>query len=466
MTFVYSLKLQTTKPQVKELERRFKMVNDIYYATLREILKRDSKRKKDPRYKRAYQFPKGKERNAILNELRKEYDVYGKYSFGKFANNYRNARNYSTFIPSDCASNLGQRAWLAYTNATFADTRSSIKFDKQIQSFEGAKNSGLAFRRNVVTLGTQHNQLVLKPKFRNTQYEKDVFENRLKFCRIYRKIENKKPSFYVHFVFEGQPPARFNQQMMGKVGIDIGVSTVAVVSNSLVLIRDLYRPTKEELDQVAAYDRQLFRLRKLSNPNNFEGNGRYKSGRFEWVKSNRYIKIKNEAYEYSRKLAVRRKLAHRTLANQILQLGDQFVVEDMDFSKLSRKCSADNKISFSKSISRSAPGELIRYVQYKANYIGKQFIVANTFQIKASQLDHSTGQYKRSALSERSKMIDGNHVQRDLYSAFLLSHVNDVGNKVDLDMCNEHFEAFMKLHNQEMKTVTSTNLTIASHLWT
>ena len=108
-------------------------------------------------YKRAYKFPKGKERNAILNDLRKEYDVYGKYSFGKFANNYRNARNYSTFIPSDCASNLGQRAWLAYTNATFADTKSSIKFDKQIQSFEGAKNSGLAFRRNVVTIGTQRN---------------------------------------------------------------------------------------------------------------------------------------------------------------------------------------------------------------------------------------------------------------------------------------------------------------------
>lgn len=465
VTFVYSLKLQTTKPQVKELERRFKMVNDIYYTTLREILKRDTKRKKDPRYKRAYQFPKGKERNAILNELRKEYDVYGKYSFGKFANNYRNARNYSTFIPSDCASNLGQRAWLAYTNATFADTKSSIKFDKQIQSFEGAKNSGLAFRRNVVTIGTQQNQLVLKPKFRNTQYEKEVFENRLKFCRLYRKIENKKPSFYVHFVFNGQPPQRFNHQVKGKVGIDIGVSTVAIASESLVLIRDLHKPTKEELDQVKDYDRQLFRLRKLSNPDNFEENGRYKTGRFEWVKSNKYLKIKNEAFEFSRKLAARRKLAHRTLANQILQLGDKFVVEDMDFSRLSRKCSSENKISFSKSISRAAPGELIRCIQYKANYIGKQFIVANTFQIKASQLDHSTGQYKRSALSERSKMIDGNHVQRDLYSAFLLSHVNDVGNKVDLDMCNEHFEAFMKLHNQEMKTVTSTNLAIASHLW-
>ena len=65
MTFVYSLKLQTTKSQVKELERRFKMVNDIYYTTLKEILKRDAKRKRDPRYKQAYKLPKGKERNSI-----------------------------------------------------------------------------------------------------------------------------------------------------------------------------------------------------------------------------------------------------------------------------------------------------------------------------------------------------------------------------------------------------------------
>lgn len=466
MTFVYSLKLKTTKPQIKDLERRFKMVNDIYYSTLREILKRDAKRKKDPRYKQAYKLPKGKERNAILNELRKEYDVYGKYSFGKFANNYRNARNYSTFIPSDCASNLGQRAWLAYTNATFSDTKASIKLDKQIQSFEGAKNSGLAFRRNVVTLGTQQHQLTLTPRFRNTQYEKEVFEHQLKYCRIYRKIENKKPSFYVHFVFEGQPPTRIDNSLRGKVGIDIGVSTVAVASESLVIIRDLYKPTKDELDQIIEYDKQLFRLRKLSNPENFEESGRYKKGCRTWVKSNRYLKIKNEAFEFSRKIAARRKLAHRTLANQILQLGDQFVVEAMDFSKLSRKCSAENKLSFSKSISRAAPGELIRCIQYKVNYSGKQFIVANTFQIKASQLDHSTGQYTRSALSERSKMIDGNHVQRDLYSAFLLSHVNDVGSKVDLELCNEHFETFMKLHDNEMKTVSSTNVTIASHLWT
>ena len=254
--------------------------------------------------------------------------------------------------------------------------------------------------------------------------------------------------------------------MCGKVGIDIGVSTVAVASESLVLIRDLYKPTKEQLDQIIEYDKRLFRLRKLSNPENFEESGRYKKGCRDWVKSNRYLKIKNEAFEFSRKIAARRKLAHRTLANQILQLGDQFVVEDMDFSKLSRKCSVDNKISFSKSISRAAPGELIRCIQYKVNYSGKQFIVANTFQIKASQLDHSTGQYTRSALSERSKMIDGNHVQRDLYSAFLLSHVNDVGNKVDLEACNEHFETFMKLHDNEMKTVSSSNVTIASHLWT
>lgn len=465
MTFVYSLKLQTTKSQAKDLERRFKMVNDIYYATLKEILKRDAKRKRDPRYKQAYKLPKGKERNSILNDLRKEYDVYAKYSFGKFANNYRNARNYSTFIPSDCASNLGQRAWLAYQNSFFSDTKASIKFDKRIQSFEGSKNTGLSFRNRTVILGTKQNQLVMKPKFRNTQYEKEVFNNQLKFCRLYRKFENCKINYYVHLVFDGKPPVRFSHHIKGKVGIDIGVSTVAIASESLVLIRDLHKPTKEQLDQIAEYDKRLFRLRKLLNPNNFNKTGGYKAGCRSWVTSNKYEKLKIQACELSRKLSARRKLAHRTLANQILQLGDKFVAEEMNFSKLSRKCSIGNKLSFSKSISRAAPGDLIQCIKYKADYLNKTFIAANTYLIKASQLDHSTGRYTRSALSERSKMIDGNHVQRDLYSAFLLSHVNDAGNKVDLSMCNERFETFMKLHNNEMKTISSTNATIASHLW-
>lgn len=67
--FVYTVKLDANLSHHKELEKRFRMADDIYQKTLREILKRVRKQKKDPRYKQAYKLPKGQERNDILKEL-------------------------------------------------------------------------------------------------------------------------------------------------------------------------------------------------------------------------------------------------------------------------------------------------------------------------------------------------------------------------------------------------------------
>lgn len=45
--FVYTLKLDTNHTQHVYLEKRFRMASDIYQKTLREILKRVRKQKKD-----------------------------------------------------------------------------------------------------------------------------------------------------------------------------------------------------------------------------------------------------------------------------------------------------------------------------------------------------------------------------------------------------------------------------------
>lgn len=87
---------------------------------------------------------------------------------------------------------------------------------------------------------------------------------------------------------------------------------------------------------------------------------------------------------------------------------------------------------------------MIQQIKYKAEYAGKTFITASTATIKASQLDHSTGEYTKSKLSDRSKTIDNERVQRDLYSAFLLEHVLDDGKTVDLDACLVDFDKFLE----------------------
>ena len=61
--FVYTVKLDANLSHHKELEKRFRMADDIYQKTLREILKRVRKQKKDPRYKQSYKLP-----NTIYKE--------------------------------------------------------------------------------------------------------------------------------------------------------------------------------------------------------------------------------------------------------------------------------------------------------------------------------------------------------------------------------------------------------------
>lgn len=144
--FVYTLKLNTNRAHHEQLEKRFRMTDDIYQKTLRQILKRVRNQKKDPLYKKAYKLPKGAERNAILKELDQKYDLRGSFSFSKFANNYRNQRNYARYIPSDVAGKLGIRAWEAYSRVKFAKGAKRINLNQPLLSFEAKSDTGITIR--------------------------------------------------------------------------------------------------------------------------------------------------------------------------------------------------------------------------------------------------------------------------------------------------------------------------------
>jgi hypothetical protein len=159
------------------------MAQDIYRKSILEILKRESKQKKDPRnkkikdsYEKINSFkdqilnlnndletkPKSEQKTikdniksfnkeikeldkqikALYKELDTDYDLRGSFSFGKFANNYRNARNYSNYIPSDVAIKLGMRAWDAYEKVKFKKGAKQINKYPELMSFEAKSDSG------------------------------------------------------------------------------------------------------------------------------------------------------------------------------------------------------------------------------------------------------------------------------------------------------------------------------------
>lgn len=58
--FVYTVKLDANLSHHKELEKRFRMADDIYQKTLREILKRVRKQKKTHVINNPINYQKGK----------------------------------------------------------------------------------------------------------------------------------------------------------------------------------------------------------------------------------------------------------------------------------------------------------------------------------------------------------------------------------------------------------------------
>ena len=153
----YTLKLNPSVAQQRELEKRFRMATDIYCNTLFEIFKRVRKQKKDPLYKQAYKLPKGKERNAILKILDEKYGLMGWHSFYSFANNYRNARHYDLHIPSTSAAKLGRRAWDAYSKVKFGSSK-RVNIPKMIDSFERGSGDGLRIRNGQLVFRRYANQ--------------------------------------------------------------------------------------------------------------------------------------------------------------------------------------------------------------------------------------------------------------------------------------------------------------------
>lgn len=184
------------------------------------------------------------------------------------------------------------------------------------------------------------------------------------------------------------------------------------------------------------------------------------------VNSKRYSQTKHNYTEIKRKQAQQRLLSHKHLANKIVEQGNTIIVEQMSFKGLQARAKDTktneetgrirSKKRFGKTIAHRAPALLISQIKYKAEYAGNTFIEANTREIKASQLDHVTGLYTKVPLSTRTKEIGCELVQRDLYSAFLLQHVNLDGQTIDLQACDNDFAAFLRNQQLTMETLETT----------
>ena len=459
-SYVVQYELLTTTRDRKSLEKKFNSAKSIYNACLNECLKRLDRLKKNEEYSSLLKEKSIKKRNRKLKEIELSLN-YSEYDMHKYVKDIR--KLYSKHIGSLEAQKLATRSFQAVEKLHYhiAD-KVNFKNRYSDMSVENkSNNTGLRLKDNIVLW----NDLKLKIKEkRNDIYNIQSRNDKTKYIRILKRKIRRKTRYFVQVIKEGIPPKKRNY---GKesVGIDIGTSSVAIVSDSCVKLERLSN-TENEYKKLKRLDRKLERSKRINNPKNYNDDGTVKKGSKRWIYSNRYIKLKQKRKDLYRKLASKRKEYQEILANKIISLGVDIKVETMRFNALQKRAKEttinkkngkiNKKKRFGKYLINNSPSQLLTIIDRKLHYVGSYLKRIDTFEVKASQFNHKTKEFVKKKLSQRWNVIDNIKIQRDLYSAFLIQNVCDDLKSINVNLCNEKYDKFVNLHDIEINRLKET----------
>jgi putative transposase len=246
----------------------------------------------------------------------------------------------------------------------------------------------------------------------------------VKYVRLVRRRMGERNCFWVQLICEGtayhQPTHSLGE---GAVGLDLGPSTLAMVSKTAARLE----PFCADLDPQAAQirrdqrdQRHLDRQRRATNPDNYLPNGTVKKGRKgrrHWRESQRQRCTQARLANQQRRLAAHRKSLHGRLAHQIIRQGSTFMLEKVSYRAWQRR--------FGRSVQRRAPGLFVQILTRLAESAGGQVHSVPTRTTKLSQTCQC-GSVTKKPLSLRVHHCErcGVRMQRDLYSAYLIRFVD------------------------------------------
>ena len=287
----------------------------------------------------------------------------------------------------------------------------------------------------------------------------------ISFCELKRIMFKDGWHYYVNLYIRSDAPNKRNSLNICKEvqGMDLGVSTAAVVSDTNVILEELAPKSVEYEKRIKELQRKIDRSKRITNPNNYHPDGTIKKGCRKWFYSKNCLRNMRLLTVLIRKKAMSKEHAHYILANKILDNGIYIYTEAMIFyglqhrskKKTERQTKTTTVITkdgtkktikkfkrkkrFGHSLANRSPAKFSAILERKAKALGGFLKKVNTKSFKASQYRHDTDTYERLPLSQRSKIINGHKVQRDLYSAFLIRNTNIDLKSVNRTRCETQF---------------------------
>lgn len=461
-SYVLTLRLKTESFQEDILNKRFEISRKMYNACLNELYKRYRTMQQSKAFQKAKKMKKGKERNAIFRELNIQFGLT-EYAIHAFLTPMN--QRFKGNIDSQAGQKIGTRVFNAFQKMMFGEAK-KVYFKRygEMESVEGKSNkTGIRFVNNTLIWKGLSIPVIVR---KQDVYAHLALQDKVKYVRIKRAFLKGKYVYYAQLVLEGIPPQSYNSEGLkqqvgiGRVGIDIGTSTIAVCSEKQAMLKVLAPNVQTYEPVIQRIQRKMDRSKRATNPFKYNEDGTInRSNREKWVYSNRYVKLRNQYRELHRKNRMVRKQDHESLSNQLLLMGDTFFVEKMSFKGLQKRSNKTEKNKkgrfkkkkrFGRTLSNRAPSMLLSCLERKLEYNGLKLNKVNTTRVRASQYNHFDDTYTKKSLSKRWNDFGGILIQRDLYSSFLLMnmvHDKDL-DKIDRDLCFKTFDVFLKLHDE------------------
>jgi hypothetical protein len=476
--FVVKFPLNTEIWQQHILDRRFEYCREIYNSMVSKIKRILHYYQNFNEWKEIEQTSDFKQKNKLVQSFIKKYKLpfseYGLGSFSaKFASRYKKYGINSTileYISGNLWRSLEKYLYSKGNRIAYKenDTFNSYKTRLKAGSFNGIKYD---LTKSTLTININGKQgkngkymtipFVINPK---SEYEMMCFSpsNEIREIIIQREFIRGKWKYYVSFSIKGKKPTKNRILGKGQVGIDLGPSSVAIASNKKVYIDELGKGVTNIENELYKISRKMDRSRRQNNPLQFNEDGtirRYPKGeRPKWVNSNNYNKLKNTRKELYRKKSALLKLSHINLANEVLNYGDNFIVENNPIDSWAKKAKEttvnkkgkfNKKKRFGKSIQNHAPSMFIEILKNKVNSLGG---VLTKIDIKnaASQFDFTNGEKTKHKLNVRKiTLSNGKTHLRDTLAAFNLQHFK--GSNYDTEEMKQNYTNFCKLEKKEIE---------------
>lgn len=470
---VLTLPLITEPWQDRVIELRFSIVERFKNALIALELRRLKNLERTRAYKRLMkaisETKDEKQKKALFKERNKMLQQAGfsEFGFSKDTTDLGVHKHFAEHITANIVQRAGQDVWKSFEKFLFSSGR-KVHFHKR-GTLDSVANKyardGMMIDGDILTWkgGRSENCITLKLKIRRPKnaYEREMMQKEIRNMRVVRKWIKNRYKYYIQITFQGEPASKGRTVGKGPVGIDIGTQTVAWSSKSEVRLAELAAGIQKNHAEKEELQRKMDRSRRAMNPQNYNPDGTVRRGvKLRWVESKHYKAMKARVRELERKNADIRKQAHCRMANHLLTLGDEMYVEEMNFkglqsrakeTKLDKNGRFARKKRFGKSLANRAPAMFISILETKLKSAGGVLLKVNTREFKASQFDHTSGEYKKKTLGQRwNSLKNGDRVQRDLYSAFLLMNAAPSLCEPDKAKCKKTYRAFFNLHEIEM----------------